>query len=296
MLQNLTDTQLINELSNRIEDIRAKNASQEDLMNELKQVNERLLRSENIKSNFLSNIRNEINNPLTSALELSASLANIEMDVAQKNHISRLIYNEIFSLDFQLKNIFLSAELESGQILITPSLVDIENIFSSHLKNYEETLSKKGITLTSTLKLDQPFLTDSEYFDAVIRNLVSNAVRFCNENGRIDISTCIRSGKFIFNIKNTCTLPDDLNITQMFDRFTQAENGITKSHPGHGLGLSIVKSITEYLNGTIDVQLLDQQEISVELTLNEMEFDGTIDYVSDEANEFLFINDNTASF
>ena len=81
------------------------------LTTELNAVNEKLLASEKLKSNFLSNIRNEINNPISSVLELSKNIAQGDMSPDMMQEFASLIFSEAFDLDFQLRNIFISAEL-----------------------------------------------------------------------------------------------------------------------------------------------------------------------------------------
>ena len=102
-MEKLTDQQFIEELSERFEQIK----EQRRLLDELEQVNKKLMESESVKTQFLSNIRNEINNPLSAILGLAEKLKHKPDDKARVKHLASLIHQETFHLDFQLKNIFM---------------------------------------------------------------------------------------------------------------------------------------------------------------------------------------------
>ncbi|MFC2138388.1 sensor histidine kinase, partial [Bacteroidota bacterium] len=90
-----------------------------DLKHQLKIVNEKLHKSEQYKSNFFSNITNEIINPFTSIIGLTQVIMSTDknnQDVI--NELIILVHSEAFNLDLQLRNIFYAAEIESGEFAI----------------------------------------------------------------------------------------------------------------------------------------------------------------------------------
>ena len=128
-MNRLTDEELIAELKERfafnlkaLDDLR-------EMTGKLEEMNTKLQESESVKGHFLSNIRNEINNPLTSIMGLSTQfMGNKQCDPERCADISRMIYLEAFHLDFQLQNIFMAAELEAGEAEPAFSRVDILRI------------------------------------------------------------------------------------------------------------------------------------------------------------------------
>ncbi|MGD0281591.1 MAG: sensor histidine kinase, partial [Dissulfurispiraceae bacterium] len=102
-----SDIELIEEMKKRFEE---KNRALHDLRmmtRKLEDVNRKLQESEALKSNFLSNIRNEINNPLTSILVVAAEIAAVQGAGCEECiSMAGIIYKEAFDLDFQLRNIF----------------------------------------------------------------------------------------------------------------------------------------------------------------------------------------------
>ena len=92
-----------------------------------------------------------------------------------------------------------------------------------------------------------------DMFQQVWINLISNAIKYTEDNGKIKITLTKRKDKIIFSIKNTGTIIDKHDAEHIFDKFYQVD----KSHKtsGNGLGLPIVKQIITLHGGTITVKI-----------------------------------------
>ena len=110
----------------------------------LEQLNRKLKEAEQLKSDFLSNIRNEINNPLSSIIALSRELMD-QSDVTKedlgKNQLPHLIYREATALDFQLKNIFTAADIESGLLYPNPSQIDLSHLMNNLIDYFKDKIT-----------------------------------------------------------------------------------------------------------------------------------------------------------
>ena len=129
--------QMINKLKSSSEKDRASRQQLRKLMKTLEEVNKKLKEAESLKTNFLSHIRNEINNPLTSIMGLSEQIihgSNLNPDTIQKT--AEMIYSETFDLDFQLRNIFVAAELEAGEHIMNVSNVDVNALIQSTITSF----------------------------------------------------------------------------------------------------------------------------------------------------------------
>jgi signal transduction histidine kinase len=113
---NLADDELIQELSNRFAQSRKAFSDLSVVNHKLVEMNQRLEQSESLKSNFLSNIRNEINNPLNAIVGLAGQLASLKNGDGDAPTLASAICSEATDLGFQLHNIFMAAELEAGDI------------------------------------------------------------------------------------------------------------------------------------------------------------------------------------
>jgi signal transduction histidine kinase len=290
----LTDEQLLSEIKRRLDENAAKLLEEKKLTSELNEVNEKLIASEKLKSNFLSNIRNEINNPIASILELSKNIEQGGISPEMMSSFAKLIYSEAFDLDFQLRNIFLSAEVEAGESPLMVISVKIQHLLGNIIQQFSHRIEKKEIKVEWSNSIDenQIFKTDSEKLHLIISNLIANAIQFNHENGWIKIES-----EIIDNVLNIKVSDSGIGINQdeqdkIYDRFYQIESGSIKTYGGHGLGLSITKALVDILEGKISLksQLGEGSEFLIQLPNLESE-SADDDTFSSDGNDFLFDND-----
>lgn len=260
-MDGISDDLLVEEVIKRF---KAKDTAIHDLVavtKRLEAVNNKLIESERVKTHFLSNIRNEINNPLTTLLTLSR-LISMPSDGETVNHeevlsVCNTIFKEAFNLNFQFQNIFAAAEVESGETALSISNVDMKSLISTTASSFGHKSSEKNITLTLDWKEDggtqSLFKTDPIKLELVISNLLCNAIEFSHKNGIITVSVWNRNGGLYIAVQDNGIGIDKKDHEVIFDRFRQLDTGMTRSHQGHGLGLSVAKAMMELLNGSITV-------------------------------------------
>ena len=139
-----TDEELIEEIRRRFEFNQNALNDMRAMTRKLEQVNGKLQESEALKSQFLSNIRNEINNPLSAIMGLAAQFFDRSCDPEVCRKTIRMIYAEAFNLDYQLQNVFMAAELEAGDAEPAFAMVDISSVLNSCLDKLGYRISDKG--------------------------------------------------------------------------------------------------------------------------------------------------------
>ncbi len=294
MNTKLTDQELLNELKRRFDQNTVILAEQKSLITQLNEVNEKLLASEKLKSNFLSNIRNEINNPIAAVLELSKNITEGNMEASSMQKFAKLIYSEAFDLDFQLRNIFLSAEIEAGEAPLSVISVNISSLLKNCLDSFKAKIDKKEIkaSFINHMKEDQIFKTDSEKLHLIFSNVIGNAVQFNENGGSVTVESWLEDNVLKVEISDSGIGISEENVTKIYDRFHQIEEGSTKTYGGHGLGLSITKALLEILNGSITVESTLGKGSKFTILVNQMEAaEGDDDTFSSDGNDFLFDQD-----
>lgn len=269
------------------------NEEQKELVEELAATNERLLNAERVKSNFMSNIRNEINNPITSVLELSKKISEGKMDEKQIRKYADLIYLEAFSLDFQMRNIIAAAEIESGDINLSVARVNVYSLIFNTLQSFQHLIVQKDLKLSVNNSVTSTFCTDPEKLQLVLRNLIANAIEFNKQSASIEISSRLEAGNLAISVSDDGDGIDDEKKRVIYDRFHQLEEGVNKPHRGQGLGLSLVKSLLELLNGTLELK--STKEKGSVFTVRIIESEGEIAQ-SSSGNDFLFTTENEMVF
>lgn len=294
MESRLTDEELISELQKRFQENKDLLNQERKLTTELNDVNEKLLESEHLKSNFLSNIRNEINNPIASILELAKNISEGSLSEVDVENLAGLIYLEAFDLDFQLRNIFFSAEIEAGESPLSIVSVDINSLIDSIITSFKKRMDRKSINLIwdNSIKEKSFFKTDSEKLHLIISNLIANAIQFSNQGGSIEVCSKFVGEELMICVKDTGIGISEENQKKIYDRFHQIEEGSTKTYGGHGLGLSITKALLEIVEGRIELESDLGKGSCFKVFIKELDLpEGNTDVFSTDGNDFLFDQD-----
>ena len=291
-----TDAELIEEIRQRFESNHNALNDMRAMTRKLESMNEKLQDSEALKSHFLSNIRNEINNPLSAIMGLSGQFFDRGCDPDLCRKTIRMIYAEAFNLDYQLQNIFMAAELEAGEAQPAYAIVEIGSVLDSCIDKLAYRISEKKIDIRKKIPDDLIFPTDAQKFEVILTNLLGNAVEFNRNGGTIDIEIAEHKPGLTTTVRDNGPGIAVADQEVIFDRFKQLEAGTTKRHRGHGLGLSICWSLAELLNGTLDLESQPDKGSRFVLSLPRPDVDVAV-YAAD-GNFFLFdeANDELESF
>jgi len=290
----ITDEELLEELKNRINDSRSAVVQLKELNKELKIANIRLQQSESLKSNFLSNVTNEMINPFSSILGLSKAIMTLNTtDTEKAKLLAQLIYKEAFNLDLQLKNIFAATKVEAGQAFLEINHVDVNSLLKSVVETYEDRHDGKQLTVNlkyfPSPELTDCFIfpTDAEMLKIIVANIISNSIKFSGSNCRIDINSGILNDELFISIKDygQGIRPDLLN--RIFDRFEKGNTEINSLNEGHGLGLSVLKAYLDILGGSVEITSEIDKGTLIIIVIPRPS-DATIEGFATDGNEFLF--------
>ncbi|MBF0328060.1 MAG: HAMP domain-containing histidine kinase [Nitrospirae bacterium] len=291
-MSKLTDSELIAELKNRFEE---QGRALHDLMvmtRKLEDVNSKLQESETMKSHFISNIKNEINNPLSVILAMSETMSGLQSYAVEEiASMGELIFTEAFTLDFQLKNIFAAAEIEAGEASPYISNVDIDSLLRGLVDVYKKRTLSKKLTISFEWIGDvvkNSFKTDSEKLELILSNLISNAIEYTSEGGKVAVKAWRHDNSLNIIVEDTGIGIGEDDKQVIFERFKQLEEGVRKRHKGHGLGLSVTKALVELLGGTISVVSIKDRGSIFTVFIPEISGKEGIDVFSDDGNEFFF--------
>lgn len=211
-----------------------------------------------IKSNFISLISHELRTPLTSIKEsvsliLDGVVGPISdeqrkfLDIA-KNNIDRLARLISDILDF--------SKIESGMVLMRKRKIDINELIKNIYTAMKTSVEQKGLMFSLELSdaLEQVWL-DPDRIGQVLRNLISNAVKFNRKDGSIKLSSSkenINGRDFIkISVEDTGIGIPQEELENLFKNFSPLDTSLTRKHSGAGLGLAISKGIIELHGGDI---------------------------------------------
>ena len=289
-MKQISDIELVGEINRRLDEYNKALHDLKTLTRKLEQVNRKLQESEATKSNFLSNIRNEINNPLTSIMGLSRQLVSGDLAGSERVSVAQNIFHEAFDLNFQLNNIFMAAEIEAGESPVGVSNIEVEHFIERVINEFSHKIKDKNLSVEFDCEggPELVFKSDPLKLRAIVMNLIANAVEFSLEGKPVRISAKNEDGRLVISITDEGVGIANEEKELIFDRFRQLETGTQKSHKGHGLGLSVVKSLLNQLGGDIDFSGVAGQGCTFTVSVSEFTGDSPVDEYSEEGNEFIF--------
>ncbi len=213
--------------------------------------------SNKLKGALLSNLSHEFRTPLNGILGFSELLEN-ELNTEDQKIMVRSIYKSGKRLLNTLNSILELSELEAGkkEIYVTP--IDINQIISDLIEKHKHDAELKGLYLnidfkTSGLKLR----LDELIIKQILNNLIDNAIKFTKKGGvNLTVEEVHEKDKKFALIKviDTGIGISKNHIESIFKEFRQESEGMSRSHEGTGLGLTIAKKMTMLMGGEIFVE------------------------------------------
>jgi signal transduction histidine kinase len=220
-------------------------------------LNEKLMHSEQIKSRFISIMRNEINNPLGAILGLAGEITRPTLPVERCRQLAGMIKAEASQLDFQIRNVFCAAELEAGEASPSITQVDIGSILRDAMDSLSSLADSKPVTIRIIGPPDPDpmlFPTDGGRLQLMVVNLLANAIEFSHPQREIEVRSLIQDDSLRISVKDYGIGILEQDKAVIFERFRQLDDGVARQHRGQGLGLAVVRTLVEFLDGWISVE------------------------------------------
>ncbi len=220
---------------------------------ELKKALEKAEGSDKLKTAFLVNMSHEIKTPLQGIVSFSQLLSQNDFPEDKKKEIAGVVEESSNRLIELVNNILDLSKIETGQVEVKNTAFNLNSLFKD-IYNFFKLYSKgKSILISYNVALsdnDSIIYSDRKKIYQIFVNLISNSIKF-TEKGDINFGYLIKEDEIEFYVKDTgIGIPKEFH-KEIFNRFTQADNSITRNYEGAGLGLSISKGLIEILGGNI---------------------------------------------
>ncbi|MBF9016594.1 MULTISPECIES: response regulator [unclassified Oceanispirochaeta] len=213
--------------------------------------------SSRYKSEFLANMSHELRTPLNSMLILAQDLKdNREKNLTDRQTQSAdIIYrggNDLLKLINEILDL---SKIEAGKMSANWEEVELPELLDGIISNFKALTDEKNLHLTTHVDEDLPrtIRSDKQRLEQILRNLVSNAVKFTSK-GRVSCTISRAPGtdeRISIKVKDTgIGIPEDKH-RHIFEAFQQVDSGISRKYGGTGLGLSIVREMIKLIKGEI---------------------------------------------
>lgn len=215
----------------------------------------------NAKTTFLFNMSHDIRTPMNAVMGFTAmAKKHIEEKETIKKYLDKIDIagKQLLSLVNQVLEM---SRIESGKIILSEQKCNLENVIKALSTTYGSHAETKGILFTATItNLEHKMvLIDSDRINQIAANIIGNAIKYTNENGSImctlEEEKCDREGYGMYTLvveDSGIGMSSDF-IEHIYDEFTRESSTTVSRIQGTGLGMTIVKKLTDIMNGTIRI-------------------------------------------
>jgi len=253
-------------------------AALEETQRKLKQTSNELTRALGVaaeasqaKSAFLASMSHELRTPLNAILGFSESMmlgVFGEMGPRYRSY-AQDIHNSGAHLLALINDVLDLSRLDAGQANLVEEAFDLAQLVGDCQRMMTGQAAKAGITLTADIAPGLPPLTaDRRRIKQILLNLVSNAVKFTPEGGRVTVQAGRDgNGDLVLSVRDTGIgiAPED--IPKVMERFGQVDSHLSRKHEGTGLGLPLSRQLAKLHGGDLTLASVPDQGTTVTITL-----------------------------
>jgi signal transduction histidine kinase/ActR/RegA family two-component response regulator len=205
-----------------------------------------------MKDEFLATISHELRTPLNAILGWTRLLTMGKLDPGSADRALETIERNARAQAQLIDDLLDVSRIMSGKLRLRVEAVDLARVVESALESVRPAATAKGITLATDLDRATGAVSgDANRLEQVVWNLLANAVKFTPLGGHVTVRLAAADTYAVVDISDSGPGIDEAFLPYVFERFRQADSSITRAHGGLGLGLAIVRHLTEIHGGTV---------------------------------------------
>lgn len=277
MLQDRTLSQVQSLVDERTSQLKWSLDVQAKLSDKMRQQIEELQRLNKLKDDFLTSMSHELNTPLTTMKMAIKMLRQPAITSDRQKTYFDILEQELTREYNLIQDILTLQKIESDQIAFRPQEINLQQLLTELATSFEEKwLSNKGINVKIDYlsgkpkqeinELDFTLYTDQESLQYIIKELLTNAAKYGDPDSTVEVEVkrqlALVGTRLSISISNYGAGIEPEEQEHIFDKFRRGQGVTDRAVPGTGLGLALVKSLIEHLNGEINCSssFLEQQQ------------------------------------
>ncbi|WBW98618.1 sensor histidine kinase [Oceanirhabdus sp. W0125-5] len=233
-----------------------------ELNNKAKELEEKEkeLEYDKLKTEFFANLSHEFKTPLNvlmgsmQLVELYASNGTIIDSQLKLDKYMKTMKKNAFRLLRLINNIIDLTKIDSSYFHLELHNYDIVKIVEGVIESININAKIKSVNITLKKEVEEKIIAcDAEKIERILLNILSNALKFTDENGKIEVEIGDKDENVYISVKDDGIGIHEEQLELIFQRFRQVDKSFTRNREGSGIGLSLVKALVEMHNGKIIV-------------------------------------------
>ena len=204
------------------------------------------------KDEFLAMLCHELRNPLASIASAVQFLRLHPSDDPLQQQATHIIDRQVRQLTYLVDELLDISRINTGRVQLGRQTVALSDIVERALETACPLIDQRGHELTVSLP-PQPVWLEADPFrlEQVVVNLLTNAAKYTDEGGRIELRVEQEDAQVVLRVRDTGIGIASELLPHIFDLFTQAQRSLDRSQGGLGIGLSLVQRLVELHGGTV---------------------------------------------
>ena len=210
---------------------------------------------DNMRKEFVADVSHELKTPITSIMGYSDTLLEGEYDKETQNKFLTVIATEARRMAKLVTDLLTLSRFDNNRILQEKTRFNLGELVKQCQEKLQIQIDNKKHKVECFVTADvPPVYADKEGIERVVLNILSNSIKYTNDEGNIKIYVgFVYNDAYIKIIDNGIGIPEE-DLKRIFDRFYRVDKARTREMGGTGLGLSIAKEILDRNNGSIDIK------------------------------------------
>ncbi len=224
---------------------------------------------ETMRREYVANVSHELRTPLTTIRSYVETLLEGVLDQKElATEFLAVVSSEAERMTRLVKDLLLLSKLDYQQAQWNKTEFSLEEMIDETLRKLDIPIRQKGHTISVNKESPLPmYKGDRDKIEQVILNILSNAIKYTPDNGRIEIVTGYSDGKISIAVSDNGIGIPEADMPRIFERFYRVDKSRARELGGTGLGLSIAKQIIEAHGGTIGISSEHGKGTTVTITL-----------------------------
>jgi signal transduction histidine kinase len=207
-----------------------------------------------MKDEFLATLSHELRTPLNAMLGWAQLLETGQLDAERLQRAVGVIKNNAFAQKQLIEDILDVSRIVNGKMVLNLSSVDIRQVITSAFDALRPAAEAKRITITTDAPDVPETCGDRDRLQQIVWNLLANAIKFTERDGRVDIRVEHLGSDLRIVVSDNGRGIAPAFLPHIFDRFSQGDSSVTRTHGGLGLGMAIVRHLAELHGGTVHAE------------------------------------------